>query len=167
MELDPKADLYVGLALVCLAGAGLLWLVPAQIVVSASGLYDLSPRLVPRLILVLTGLLGLGVLWNGWAARRGGPGAAEAPGPEQTDSRGRPRRAAVELGTDALVWIASSVAVMVGLAQVGFVLTAVPLLAAWLLYAGVRSWPLVAGLSVALPIALERLCWYALTIRLP
>jgi hypothetical protein len=43
----------------------------------------------------------------------------------------------------------------------------VPLLAAWLLFSGVRSWLLIASLSLILPITLERLCWYALTIPLP
>lgn len=167
MELRPREDLYIGLVLVCLAGIGLLWLVPAQIVVSITGMYDLSPRLVPRLVLGLAVLLGLLVAWHGWAARRSADGEAGAAPPGPLDARGRPRNAAAELGTDVVVWIASSVAVMVGLTQVGFVLTAGPLLAVWLLFAGVRSWPLIVALALVLPITLERLCWYALTIRLP
>ena len=37
----------------------------------------------------------------------------------------------------------------------------------WLLFAGARPLWLVAVVSVVLPITLEELCWYALTIRLP
>jgi hypothetical protein len=169
MELDPKADLYTGFVLACLASTGLLWLIPAEIEVSSTGMYDLSPRLVPRLILVLTLLLGLCVLWNGWMARRDGRGKGAPAGSAamQTDARGRPRHAAVELGVDAVVWVTSSIAVMVALTHVGFILTSVPLLAAWMVFAGVRSKPLIAGLALGLPITLERLCWYALTIPLP
>ena len=167
MELDKPLDLYTGLALVVLAGAALLWLVPAQIQVSTTGMYDLSPRLVPRLLLLLTMALGLGVMWQGWKSRYAGPGSTPASEPLQLDARGRPRRPAVELGVDAVVWIVSSAAVMVALKHVGFLLTSTPLLAAWMVFAGVRSKVLIASLSLALPIVLERLCWYGLTIQLP
>ena len=73
----------------------------------------------------------------------------------------------MELGVDTVVWVVSSIAAMTMLAQVGFVLAAMPLLAAWLLFAGVRSMVWIAALALTLPIALERLCWYALTIQLP
>ncbi len=146
-----------------LACVGIFWLIPAQTQVSPSGVYDLSPSLVPRLSLGLCLLLGLGLALHGWRGRsgRGGPGLARHAA---TVAEGN---SPAGLAFDVTVWVLSSVPVMLLLDHAGFILTGILLLTGWLLFAGVRSIPVVAGIALILPVSLDRLCWYVLTVELP
>lgn len=161
-----QKQLITGLAVVLIAAVGVLWLVPTQTVTTATGENDLSPSLVPHLSLGVCLVLGLVLTVRAW---RDGRLADQEDTPE-LDESGDMEAAPRSVGGfvfDLLVWIASSTAAVMIIPQIGFIATAAVLLAGWLIFAGVRSIPIIAGVSLVLPVVLDRLCWYALTVQLP
>jgi hypothetical protein len=68
---------------------------------------------------------------------------------------------------DLAVWAGSSIPMMLALPMIGFIAAGTMLLAGWMVFTGARSIPIIAGVSLALPVFLDRLCWYALTVQLP
>jgi hypothetical protein len=135
-------------------------------VTTATGENDLSPSLVPHLSLGVCLVLGVVLAVRAW---RDGRFAVREDTPELEESGevDEAPRSAGAFVFDLLVWIASSTAAVMIIPQIGFIATAAVLLAGWLVFAGVRSIPVIAGVSLVLPVVLDRLCWYALTVQLP
>lgn len=66
-----------------------------------------------------------------------------------------------------LVFSALSVGFMVLLQVSGFLIASGILLAMLIYFMGFRSWPIIIGIAVIVPLAMEQVLWYALSIRLP
>ncbi len=166
MEAGRRSDFVTGAVVVVLAGLGIFWLVPAQTTSPQPGGYDIAPSLVPQLSLVLCLLLGFGLMFRSRLSK----GTPEPSGRLETDETGAPPGVPITargLFFDLAVWVGSSVLVMLALPHVGFVVTGTVLLAGWLVFTGVRSVATILAVSLVLPVALDRLCWYALTVQLP
>lgn len=158
-------NLAIGATVAALAAVGNAWLIPAFTTASATGAYDLSPTLVPHISLGLCLVLGLLLCLQSLGARRDGRPAP--PGVARTGDGATHSSPGVWLFRDLLMWGASSMVTVVLLPRLGFIATATALLAVWLVFAGARRWPVVIGVAVILPVLLDRLSWYALTVRLP
>jgi hypothetical protein len=155
-----------GLTVVLLAAIGVLWLVPTQTVTTATGENDLSPSLVPHISLGVCLVLGIILSVRAWRDGRL-TGSDNTPEFEEAGEVDEAPRSVGAMVFDLLVWIASSTAAVMIIPQIGFIATAAVLLAGWLVFAGVRSIAIIAGVSLVLPVVLDRLCWYALTVQLP
>lgn len=166
MTESQRSEVIVGLVVVLAAGLGIFWLIPTQITVSATGLNDLSPSLVPQISLGLCLLLGIGLILHARFAHARSD-AIERIDLDETGEITEQPRYTLGLAFDLAIWATSSVAVMVLLPQVGFIVTAILLLAGWLVFTGVRSPAVIVGVSLILPVVLDRLSWYALTVKLP
>ncbi len=159
-------QIITGASVVLIATVGVLWLIPSQTVTTATGENDLSPSLVPHISMGMCLLLGLLYTVQSWRDGRRA-GAEATPELEDSGDVDEAPRSVVGLILDLAVWIASSTATMLIIPHVGFIVTGTILLAGWLVFAGVRSVWIVAAVSLGLPVLLDRLCWYALTVQLP
>lgn len=155
----------IGACVVAIAAFGVFWLIPTQTVTSATGENDLSPSLVPTISLGVCLALGLLLMVRAWRdGRQGGDAGSELDEAGEVDEA---PRSFGSLVFDLLVWTGSSIAAMLIIPHAGFIMTGAVLLAGWLVFAGARSVPVIVGVSLLLPVTLDRLCWYALTVQLP
>ena len=157
------ADRAAGAVVTALAAAGTFWFVPAYTNTAPTTGNDIAPALVPLVCTGLALLLGLAMLWRGCQARPAAAAPAGADPEAGAASAAGPR----EIAADLAVWAGSTVAIMLLLPRAGFILTGALLLAGWMAYAGVRQRLVAAAVVLVLPAAIDRLCWYALTVQLP
>jgi hypothetical protein len=68
---------------------------------------------------------------------------------------------------DLAIWALASLATFVLLRHAGFLVTGTLVIAAWMLFCGERSPLRIAALALGVPILLDRLSWYALSVPLP
>jgi len=163
---SAQKQVIIGACVVAIAAFGVFWLIPTQTVTSATGENDLSPSLVPTISLGLCLVLGLVLMVQAWRdGRRTGEG--HAPEMEESGEVDDAPRSFGSFVFDLLVWTVSSAAAVLLIPHAGFIATGVVLLAGWLVFAGARSVPVIVGVSLVLPVTLDRLCWYALTVQLP
>ena len=143
-------DVAFGLVFAVLATAALVWLIPSQVSTQAGGT-DVSPAFMPRLAAGTVLVLSLGLVGHRLARGRLSGGARDG---------GRLLAETAALG-------AGGVAVMAGLATVGFLPTAMGLILAAGLAARQRPrwWLLV--LAVAFPVIVDLGAWHLFVVDLP
>ncbi|MCP5374080.1 MAG: tripartite tricarboxylate transporter TctB family protein [Hyphomicrobiales bacterium] len=164
MTTDHRETLVIGLVVAALSAVGMLWLIPAH-TNPAAGPNDLSPALVPEIALGVC--LALGVLLVVQALRRPDAGAAATAAVGADDDGPRGLRLARDLAFDLSVWAVSCIVLVQLLPRIGFIATSAMVLAGWCVFAGLRSIPTIVGVALVVPVVLDRLCWYALTVPLP
>jgi len=167
MKDDKDSDLttfnLAASTLLTLAGIlSLAWLIPDQVPVPAGPDQGLSARFMPTVavsaLTVLAFLLGMNVLIR---KLRGLAPLAEEN--EDNDDQGFGAAEAV----NTMVLLAGS-GVYVGLlATVGFVVSTAFGLAVCLYFGGVRNRLLIVALCLGIPLVLEQILWWGLTIQLP
>lgn len=147
-----------GTVATAVAALGVFWLIPSY-TGDARTANDLSPALVPTIALSVCGLLGIAL-----ALRR----------PRESDPLAAPPGIAPEpivsgpaLLGDLALWSAASVATLALLSHAGFLVAAPLAIAGWMAWCGERSPFRIAAFALTVPIVLERLSWYALTVPLP
>lgn len=161
--MDTRLSRIVIASAVCLlAAAGLFWLIPAQ-TGEARAASDIAPAFFPNLSLGICLALGLYLAWD---AVRGGrkPQKAASAEEESADDDTLTGKALI---ADMAVWIAGAVVTMLLLKHAGFIPTGIIVLAAWMVFCGLRSPVLIGLVAIGTPVLLDRLSWYMLTIRLP
>ena len=147
----PATDIVAGVVLAALAVAALLWVVPAQTEPGGGG-HDVAPAFFPNLAAGLVLVLAATLVATG--TRRHLAGVRDG-------AAGR------RLMLDLLVWAAAAAATVVGLQQIGFVATGVVVVAAWMLLAGQRRWPVIVAAAVLFPLAVDGAAWVFFTVDLP
>lgn len=180
MKMDRTSEIVTGISVMSISSLGIFWLIPAQTSLAASGNYDVPPSLIPQITGILCLALGGGLTLRAWrmpaTETPSAPAASEGSGAgersAQDKENGEDKSAANALSGkglffDLAVWAGSSIPMMLVLPIIGFIAAGTMLLAAWMVFAGARSILLIAGVSFALPVFLDRLCWYALTVQLP
>lgn len=140
-------DIAAGLCLAAVSVFALVWLIPTH-TQPADSQFDVAPGFFPNLaagaVLLLSGLLLL---------RRWG----------QAPSGGGGLRIVMELG----VWCALSVAVMLGLSHIGFLVMAPVVIAGAMLFSGNRNWWLIAAMTMIFPLLVKWAAWFIFTVDLP
>lgn len=140
-------DIAAGLCLAALSVFALVWLIPNH-TQPADSQFDVAPGFFPNLaagaVLLLSGLLLL---------RRWG----QAPG----------AGAGVRIVLELAVWSALSVAVMLALSHIGFLIMAPIVIAGAMLFSGNRNWWLIAAITVIFPLAVNWAAWFIFTVDLP
>ncbi len=177
MKMDRTSEIVTGISVMSISGLGIFWLIPAQTSLAATGNYDVPPSLIPHIMGILCLALGGGLTLRAW--RMTATATPSAPPAPEVSGAGERRRGDTEdmsaanslsgrgLFFDLAVWAGSSIPMMLALPMIGFIAAGTMLLAGWMVFAGARSIPIIAGVSLALPVFLDRLCWYALTVQLP
>ena len=147
---SAAVDIAAGLVLAAAALFALVWLVPAN-TRPASSAFDVAPGFFPSLaawaVLILSIALVLARL------RRLAP--AEEAG------------AGFRVVGEIALWAAVASATVAGLSTVGFLPTAMVLMAATMAFAGVRRWWLIALWAAVFPLLVERAAWLVFTVDLP
>ncbi|NNF80445.1 MAG: hypothetical protein HKN05_20680 [Rhizobiales bacterium] len=140
-------DIAAGLCLAALSVFALVWLIPAH-TQPADSQFDVAPGFFPNLaagaVLLLSGLLLL---------RRWG----------QVPSGGGGARIVLELA----VWSALSVAIMLALSHIGFLIMAPVVIAGAMLFSGNRNWWLIAAMTIIFPLVVKWAAWFIFTVDLP
>ncbi len=140
-------DIAAGLCLAALSVFALVWLIPNH-TQPADSQFDVAPGFFPNLaagaVLLLSGLL----LLRRWSQAAGGGGGA---------------RIVLELA----VWCALSVAIMLALSHIGFLIMAPVVIAGAMLFSGNRNWWLIAAMTVIFPLVVKWAAWFIFTVDLP
>jgi len=148
----PVDDAVAGVLRAARALAALVWFIPAN-TASVVGEYDVSPTFFPELTAALVLALSIALALSGFARmRRSGPGA-----------RSTGARAVVEF----VAWSVTATLAVLGIAKVGFVVTAALLIAAGMMLAGRRSWYLIVVAAISFPLLLDAVAWWIFTVDLP
>lgn len=157
----PRSDLATGLAVTAVAAVAALWFVPVHTNLAPTVGNDIAPAFMPLVCVGIITVLGLTMVMRALLGRADGPASG---GDEEI---GRDRATPWQVAADLAVWSVSTVLVLLLLPRLGFVITGGLLLAAWLAYAGLRSWKTAAAVVLVVPAVLDWLCWHALRIQLP
>lgn len=157
-----RPDVTAGAAVTGLAALATFWFVPAHVNLVPTAGNDIAPAFMPLVCSGLALVLGIVMLVRGLMA---GPDAVTAE-PEPDEEGGRPATAR-QVVNDLAIWSASTVAIVVMMQHLSFIVTGGVLLAAWLAFAGLRSWPVGLGVVVILPAVLDWLCRTVLQVQLP
>lgn len=140
-------DIAAGLCLAALSVFALVWLIPTH-TQPADSQFDVAPGFFPNLaagaVLLLSGLL----LLRRWGRAPSGGGGA---------------RIVLELA----VWCALSVAVMMALSHIGFLIMAPVVIAGAMLFSGNRNWWLIAAMTIIFPLVVKWAAWFIFTVDLP
>ncbi|MEM7407847.1 MAG: tripartite tricarboxylate transporter TctB family protein [Pseudomonadota bacterium] len=155
-----NTHLYTGLLLIPVCIYCLFWFIPANVVPPTSE-DDISPGLIP-MIAVGTGLI-MSVLMAFHAWRQGPPTGDQLDdefGSEATGIDGR-------VLLNGLIWAVGSTIAWYLIVHVGFEPSMTLLLAAIMLYVGVRKPLSIALNSVLMPIVLSQAAWYFFTTEMP
>lgn len=145
-------DALAGALLAVLAVLALVWLIPAN-TASVIGEYDVSPTFFPELTATVVLLLAIALLLSGLARmRRPAEGARSSAG-----------HALLEFGA----WSVAATLAVLGIAKLGFVVTAAALIAAAMLLAGRRTWYVIAIAAIGFPLLVDAVAWWVFTVDLP
>lgn len=143
-------DSMVAVVLAASAAYALLWLIPENTQPAMSE-HDAAPGFFPSVAASIVLALSLGLL-----VRR---------------ALRRPELPAMLSGrivlAEAAIWSGLSVAVIAGLSRLGFVPTAIALIAIGMLAAGCRSRILLVAIPVLFPLIASFGAWYLFTVELP
>lgn len=140
-------DIAAGLFLAVLSVFALVWLIPNH-TQPADSQFDVAPGFFPNLaagaVLLLSGLL----LLRRWGQAPSGGGGAR-------------------IVLEFVVWCALSVAVMLALSHIGFLIMAPVVIAGAMLFSGSRNWWLIAAMTILFPLAVKWAAWFIFTVDLP
>lgn len=143
-----------------MAGVALGWLIPVH-VPNAHDPGDLPPILVPTLSAAVMGLMAILLGVRSLRSKRAGHDEQEEG--EAADDLVFGVEELVNLG----VWVVASAATWLLLRYLGFVYAAGFIIAAGLVYGGVRKPWVVIVLAVAAPVLIDNIVWYGLNVQLP
>jgi hypothetical protein len=158
---DRATSLVTGAVTALLSAYGVFWLIPAH-TGDARTANDIAPAMVPSVALGTCLLLALLLMVRAWRAPRDA-GAAHTT----ADTAGNAPVSGPALLADLAIWAFASLATFVLLRHAGFLVTGTLVIAAWMLFCGERSPLRIAALALGVPILLDRLSWYALSVPLP
>ena len=141
-------DIAAGLCLAALSVLALVWLIPTH-TQPADSQFDVAPGFFPNLaagaVLLLSGLL----LLRRWGQASGGSGGG------------------LRIVLELVVWCALSVAVMLALSHIGFLVMAPVVIAGAMLFSGNRNWWLIAAMTIIFPLVVKWAAWFIFTVDLP
>lgn len=143
-------DAMVGVVLAASAAYALIWLIPENTQPAMSE-HDAAPGLFPSLAVAVVLVLSLALVVHRTVRR-----------PENRAMLS----GSVVLGETA-IWCALAIAVVAGLSWVGFLPTAIALIAIGMLAAGCRNWILLGAISVLFPLIVNFGAWNLFTVELP
>jgi len=146
----PLVDIAAGLVLAAMAVFALLWLIPENTEPAMSE-FDISPAFIPKLAAWAVLLMSAGFvahrLWRRPAPADDVSGAAVL--------------------SEIAVWAGVGGLTVLGITTVGFLPTAIVLVAAGMIAGGARRWWLVAAIAVLFPLLLDQAAWMIFTVDLP
>ncbi|MBO6901657.1 MAG: tripartite tricarboxylate transporter TctB family protein [Rhizobiaceae bacterium] len=146
---SPVVNLASGCVLTLMGLAGLFWLIPNHVDASA-GSYDVSPAFMPNLAAWVVTLLGATLACSAALKCRAAHPVSNWPA----------------LVVPA-IWGIASIAIYLGVTNIGFVYVMPLVVAAGLLLSGQRSWPTIVAIAVLFPLAIDLAAWHLFTVQLP
>jgi hypothetical protein len=155
-----RVNLMASLIILLMAGVVLGWLIPEH-VPSAHDAGDLPPTMVPVLSMTICAAMAFLLGISAW--RRRGDAADKTRGEEADGQLFFGLREAVNL----LIWLAATAVIWLILKYIGFVAAATVTIAAGTAYGGIRNLWIIIPSALIIPLLIDKIVWYGLSIRLP
>lgn len=143
-------DLAAGLVLCGLSLFAIAWLIP-NYTQPADSNFDVAPGFFPRLAAGVVLVLSLGMIGHRLLRMAATPGAASG----------------VAAVAEFVAWCVIAAGLYLLLVHVGFLAMAFAAIALGSILSGSRNWPVIAALTVLLPLAVDWGAWLVFTVDLP
>ncbi|MFK5977662.1 MAG: tripartite tricarboxylate transporter TctB family protein [Rhizobiaceae bacterium] len=146
----PLIEIAAGLVLAAMSIVALLWLIPYYVELGTSK-HDVGPAFFPRLTAFV--VLGFSILLVITKALR--------------YKKGKPELSGASIVLETIIWATISILVIVGISNIGFLITSTLLVGFGAIISGYRTWWVIALLAVAFPVIIDQMAWLVFTVDLP
>ena len=158
-----KTNVWAACLLMLLASIGLFWLIPNNSKPVQNSM-DIAPSFMPSLALGIIAVMALVLAFQSF-----GRAQKQAAKEEQEDEVSLDEATGIgrQEFKNIITWIGFSVLSLCGLHFLGFYIAAPLMLASAMVYAKCRNPVLIGVISIAFPLLLGQVVWYAFSISMP